>query len=223
MEKLTERSSGLGCAPHVGQTPPVTRLLLIRHGQSTWNAIGRWQGWADPPLSELGEVQARDAAEHLRDSGLTCAVASDLQRARRTAEILSESLGLGAVHVEPAFRERDVGEFSGLTRPEIEDRWPGILTKVPYADPPGGEPWGALGKRVMDALVRTSCRFAGETVLVATHGGVIRTLERLLDVPVPAATPNLGGRWFEVDGETVVPHEPVAPVDDEIGTAPPSR
>lgn len=215
-------SAGDGCDSG-GRREGVARLLLVRHGQSTWNAIGRWQGWADPPLSELGEIQARDAAEHLREAGLTCVVASDLQRARRTAEIISAALGLGDVHVEPAFRERDVGEFSGLTRAEIEQRWPGLLTKVPYVDPPGGEPWEALGRRVMEALVRTASRFAGEVVLVATHGGVIRTLERRLEVPVPAATPNLGGRWFEVTGETVVPGEPVAPVDDEIGTAPPSR
>lgn len=201
----------------------MTRLLLVRHGQSTWNALGRWQGWADPPLSDLGEIQARDAAEHLRGAGLTQVVASDLQRARRTAEIMSTALGLGEVHVEPAFRERDVGEFSGLTRAEIEERWPGILTKVPYADPPGGEPWEALARRVKEALTGTAIRFAGEVVLVATHGGVIRTLERMFEVPVPAATPNLGGRWFDVDGKTVVPGEPVAPVDDEIGTAPPSR
>ncbi|MBA2326593.1 MAG: histidine phosphatase family protein, partial [Actinobacteria bacterium] len=71
-----------------------TRLFLVRHGESTWNADGRWQGQADPPLSALGEEQACDAAARLAAGGFSRVVASDLQRARRTAEILAEALGL---------------------------------------------------------------------------------------------------------------------------------
>src|SRR5688572_29468638 len=101
-------------------------LLLVRHGQSTWNAARRWQGWADPPLSELGEEQAREAVPRLRPLGLVAVFSSDLVRARQTAAILADGLGLPfdeAVGVEPGLRERSVGEWSGLVTEEIEERW----------------------------------------------------------------------------------------------------
>src|SRR3954465_11358953 len=110
------------------------RVLLLRHGQSEWNAAGRWQGWADIALTERGEDQAREAGARLaeRDLHRFHAVAcSDLMRARRTAALLADALGLHhiEVEVEPDLREFDVGEWSGLTRPEIEARWPGQLDR----------------------------------------------------------------------------------------------
>src|SRR5690606_34165227 len=105
--------------PMSALTPETTRVLLVRHGQSEWNAIGRWQGQADPPLSDLGRLQAREASRAL---GTVDAVwASDLQRAVETAAIIAGELGVGPVVVDPDLRERDAGEFSGLTRPEIEE------------------------------------------------------------------------------------------------------
>src|SRR5919109_2812903 len=102
------------------------RLLLVRHGESTWNAQSRWQGQADPPLSPFGERQAEDATVRLAESASITAVwTSDLVRARRTGELIAKRLGLDAVHDEPRLRERDVGAWSGLTRDEIEARWPG--------------------------------------------------------------------------------------------------
>src|SRR5687767_11323336 len=96
-----------------------TRVLLVRHGQSEWNATGRWQGQADPPLTDLGRRQARSAAAAL---GTVDAVfASDLQRASETALIIAGELGVGPVVVDPDLRERDAGEWSGLTRVEIEE------------------------------------------------------------------------------------------------------
>ena len=110
--------------PPPGAVPP-TRVLLVRHGQSEWNAEGRWQGQADPPLTDLGRLQAREAAGAL---GTVDAVwASDLQRAVETATVIADQLGVGPVVVDPDLRERDAGEFSGLTRPEIAARFPGYL------------------------------------------------------------------------------------------------
>ncbi len=111
----------------------MTRLLLIRHGQSEWNADGRWQGQADPPLTDLGRHQARHAARNL--GGGEAIVASDLQRASATALIISAELGVGPVVLEPDLRERDAGEWSGLTRVEIERDWPGYLDPPPPARP----------------------------------------------------------------------------------------
>src|SRR3954470_3221171 len=119
----------------------MTRLLLVRHGESEWNAAGRWQGGADPPLSETGMLQAADAGERLRGTGITAIVASDLKRTTRTAEIIAGVLGIATVHPEPGLREFDVGEWSGLTRPEIEERWPGHLDRWRDGDleqTPGG-------------------------------------------------------------------------------------
>ena len=133
--------------PAPDESPP-TRVLLVRHGQSEWNADGRWQGQADPPLTDLGRLQAREAARAL---GAVDAVwASDLQRAVETATIIADDLGVGPVVLDPDLRERDAGEFSGLTRPEIADRFPGYLDDG--RRPPGWEPDEALLARALRAL-----------------------------------------------------------------------
>ena len=198
------------------------RFLLVRHGESTWNADGRWQGWADPPLSDVGEQQARDAAERLVDTGLTRVASSDLQRARRTAELIAEKLALGEVLVMPDLRERDVGAFSGLTRAEIDVRFPG-WDHLHLA--PGAEPSAAFAARVRRGLDQVATA-AGEddVVLVVTHGGSIRMMERELGIEPPPRTPNLSGRWFELPagGAGLVAGDPVVPLDPDLVTAPPS-
>lgn len=204
----------------------MTALLLLRHGQSTWNAERRWQGWADAPLSELGEQQARDAAEHLVALGLSVVTSSDLARARRTAEIIAGTLRLELLASEPDLRERDVGLWTGLTVEEIEQRWPDELSahrSGRLERQPDGEDGATLLKRATNALARLAVELAGETPLIVTHGGVIRTLERALGVEPPPATPNLGGRWFRWTGEAFAPEDPVMPVDPSLTTAPQTR
>jgi probable phosphoglycerate mutase len=199
-------------------------LLLVRHGQSTWNAEGRWQGWADPPLSELGEEQARDAVERLRGAGLSAVASSDLQRATQTAELLREGLGIAAaVEVEPDLRERRLGAFQGLTITEILERWPELFDETGRlrGAPPDAEPVDDLIGRVVPALQRVARAHPGERVLVVAHGGVVRMLERHLGISPPPVTPNLGGRWLEVcDGGPIVAGEPLLPVEREHVTAP---
>src|SRR5437879_451752 len=123
----------------------MTRLLLLRHGQSTWNAEERWQGHADPPLSELGEHQARTAAEAAAHLGVSALYSSDLTRARQTAAALTP-VGITPV-VAPALRERDVGEWTGLTTTEIDERYPGF--RAAHRSPPGFESDEPLIARVM--------------------------------------------------------------------------
>ncbi len=196
-----------------------TRLLVVRHGESSWNADGRWQGQADPPLSPLGERQAEAAAAGV-DERIAGIWTSDLARARRTAELLAAGLGAGSPRLDPRLRERDVGEWSGLTRAEIEARWPGYLAA--RRSPAGWEPDERLAERVVAVLGEIAG--GGQTALVVTHGGVLRTLERHLGAE-PETVPNLGGRWIVVDGDRFALGERrllIDPDDIEV-TVPPPR
>ncbi len=171
--------------------PARTTLLLARHGESTWNAIGRWQGQADPPLSPLGEQQALASSRSLASSGaIDAVVSSDLLRATQTAQLIAAAIGVDLV-VESRVRERDAGEWTGLTRAEIEAHWPGWLAD--HRRPPGFENDAALLERVLPALTEVVARHAGRRVVVVTHGGVVRTVERHLGVDGPPL-PNLGAR-----------------------------
>lgn len=178
------------------------RLLLARHGQSVWNAEGRWQGQADPPLSGLGERQALDAVDVLTRAGsplprVDRVWASPLQRARRTAEIIAGGLGLD-VATDLRLQEVDAGEWSGKTRSEIEAGWPGYLEAS--RRPPGFEDREHLAARALAALADIVAAAPGRTVLVVTHGGLIGAVERHLGAPWERS-PNLGGRIVVHDGE----------------------
>jgi broad specificity phosphatase PhoE len=176
------------------------RILLVRHGESTWNAQSRWQGQADPPLSPFGERQAEDATVRLAQVAAVTAVwVSDLVRARRTGELIAQRLDLDAVREEPRLRERDVGAWSGLTRAEIEQRWPGYLAA--RRSPPDFEDDEALLERTCAGLAAVVDGSDSGDVVVVTHGGVIRTIERSLGA-TPERLPNLGGRWLLADSPT---------------------
>src|SRR4029453_5747692 len=173
-----------------------TRVLLVRHGQSEWNAIGRWQGQADPPLSDLGRRQAREAA---RAIGAVDAVwSSDLQRAAETAAIISADIGVGPVVLDPDLRARDAGEDSGLTRAEIEERFPGYLAD--HRRPPGWEPDEHLLARALRVVHEIAATVPGGDVLAVTHGGLVYRLESHLGAPRNRLA-NTEGRWIAVDGE----------------------
>ena len=140
----------------------MTTLLLVRHGETDWNADGRWQGHADVPLNERGRAQAQALAEQLAaEEPLDVVYSSDLARARETAEIVARRLGVELV-LERDLREIDVGSREGRTWSEIDD--------VPEWD---GEPHEAHGVRVVSALLRIARAHDGR-VLVVTHGGSVR-------------------------------------------------
>lgn len=177
----------------------MAHLLCVRHGESTWNATKRWQGWADPPLSELGEAHAREAAARLVDVEFAAVFSSDLLRARQTAALLADGR---EVVVEPLLRERDVGDWSGLVTAEIEARWPGQIEawragRIP--SPPGGEDNGEFTARVVAGVERVATMVGDRgPALVVVHGGVVRALERAAAEDA-LTLPNLGGRWFDVE------------------------
>lgn len=174
---------------------------MLRHGQSEWNATGRWQGQADPPLTELGRRQAAAAAPTLAADcpRFDCVVSSDLTRARQTAEVLAAALGIATVVVDHRLREAHAGEWQGLTRAEIEVRWPGWLDSG--RRPPGFEPYDAAAARFCESLRDTAQTIPGGHALVVSHGGVLRAARRQLGAP-EFRFPNLAGAWFTAVART---------------------
>jgi broad specificity phosphatase PhoE len=184
----------------------LTRVLLVRHGQSDWNLSGRWQGQADPPLTDLGHAQARAAAQNVGQVDVIWS--SDLQRAADTAAIIAEELGIGPVVADVDLRERDVGEWRGLTRAEIHQRYPGYLTPPDTRSdgenqprPPGWESDESVLARATRALVRLLHEVRTGNVLVVGHGGVIYAIERALDAVGPRLG-NLEGRRLDLVSPT---------------------
>ena len=169
-------------------------MLLVRHGQSTWNAQQRWQGQADPPLSDLGRAQAAHAGQRL--GAVDAIVSSPLERALGSAQILAEAIGVGPVEVVPDLAERDAGPGAVLTRDDIAERWPGYLHEQKRPD--GYELDPALLDRVGGALDGLADRFGSAHVLVVCHGGVINAIERMLGEPWLRLA-NLDGRWISID------------------------
>ncbi len=178
-----------------------SRILLLRHAQSTWNAAGRWQGWADPPPTPEGEQAAAAAGVDPALDGIAGAVTSDLTRARRTAELLGLPRRWPSPRPLRGLRERGAGRWTGLTRDEIERGWPGALTHgVAAID--GGEAPAAVVARAVASLHRIAAEWGTRPVVAVTHGALIRLVE-LHYGGAPAPIPNLSGRWIEVEGGRV--------------------
>ena len=153
----------------------MTELLLVRHAETDWNASGRFQGHADPPLNERGRQQAHALAVELAGTRFDALYASPLRRAAETAEVLGAALQLPVTLVED-LREVDVGEWQGLTRAEVEARYPDALASW-LAFGPGwerGETYEVLGDRVLTALRTIAAAHAGGRVLAVSHGGPLR-------------------------------------------------
>jgi len=192
-------------------------VLLVRHGQSLWNARARWQGTADIALSARGRRQAQAAADYLAALNTTFAAVytSDLKRAAETGRIIADHLGLSPAHVDHRWREAHAGEWQGLTPDEIKRDWPGYLEN--NRRPPGFEPAEIVVERTLAAADDLLGRHVGgPPPLVATHSGVIRAIRRHLGGHGDRV-PNLGGLWLlRRDGDIVLGD------DFDPGAAPPS-
>lgn len=202
-------------------------VVLVRHAQSVWNALGRWQGHADPPLSPEGEAAALAAAVAAGDvaggGGFDLVVTSDLQRTRRTAELLvSAQPDPPPAVVEPLLREFDVGAWSGLTRADIEARWPdqiALFDAGRLAAPPGGESRADFEARVRAAAGAVAGAVAAHgacRTLVVSHGGLVRALGRLQGLGDRHVYQLCGYRGRAQSGSVVLSH----PVDLVAGVAP---
>jgi broad specificity phosphatase PhoE len=145
----------------------VTTIYLARHGETEWNAQGRWQGHEDTALNERGREQARELATRLADVPFAAVYSSDLSRARETAEIVVSGRDL-PIATDPRLREIDVGSWQGLTNAELDGR------------ERDGETLEAFRDRVLAAFRDLGERHNGENVLVVAHGGCARTIQRHL-------------------------------------------
>lgn len=195
------------------------RLVLWRHGQTTYNAEHRFQGQRDVPLNALGRAQAQRAARHL--AGLRPAEiwSSDLARASATAEYLAELTGL-VVQTDKDLRERHGGAWEGLTIDEIRERYP---TDLAAWDPPGGESVEAVAERTNAAFSRIADGAdPGSLVVVVGHGASLTWgMSRLLglDERVTGGLGNCcwcllsrrgdGGRWRLLEYNVGALPEPV--------------
>lgn len=179
----------------------MTTLIFVRHGQTDWNLTRRVQGSTDIPLNDTGRRQAREAAADLRAQldGPVALVSSDLSRARETAEIIAAELGLDAPRLYPQLQERAYGAAEGKNDQEFETLWGPWAT----AQVPGAETHDQLRRRALAGVrqvvrdVRRATAPAVASVIVVSHGGLIRELVRHAtngDLPLPGTTlPNGGG------------------------------
>jgi broad specificity phosphatase PhoE/ribonuclease HI len=166
-----------------------TTGLLLRHGQTELSVQKRFSGTGEQPLTAYGRVQAAAAAARLAGSGATAVVSSPLRRARETAELVADALGV-EVAVEPGLRETDFGDWEGYTFAEVRQKWPRELDAWladPSVAPPYGESFDATTSRVRQARTRVLRSYDGQRVVLVSHVTPIKTLLRLaLDAPPSA-------------------------------------
>lgn len=151
----------------------MTRLILIRHGETEWNVEGRWQGHADVPLNGRGRAQAEEVAQALSRTKIDAIYVSDLKRTMETAEPLARSQGL-ELQVDTRLREIDQGEWQGLLVDEIQKRYAEEFRRRREnpleVAPPGGETALQVRERVLAAIQDILDRHAGQTVAIVSHG-----------------------------------------------------
>lgn len=191
-----------------------TECCVVRHGETGWNSERRLQGHRDIPLNVTGERQARAAGRHLaelhRQRPFSRLISSDLGRAARTAELIGAALPALPREQHPALRERCYGAFEGLTYDEAQAVYPEAYRAFARRDPRlpmpgGGESLEAFHGRVVACLERLAAAYAGERLILVTHGGVLDILNRFarglaLSAPRDCHIPNAGLNWLGHDG-----------------------
>ena len=192
-----------------------TRILLIRHGETAWNAERRLQGHLDIALNAAGERQAQALGRALAGETIDAIVSSDLARARQTAAAVAQHHAL-AVQLDPGLRERCYGGFEGLLYSEIAQRFPSEFARWQARDvdallPPGprqGETFRQFHARVMSAVLGWAARHPGRTLALVAHGGVLECVYRAaqamaLDTPRDFAVHNASINRFVVRGDAL--------------------
>lgn len=177
----------------------VTELVVVRHGETLWNAQGRLQGHIDGKLSPLGHRQAQAIAERLGREAFHALYSSDLGRAVQTATCIASRLGL-PLNTDQRLRERCLGIFQSLTWAQVQQRYPVEYARFVAGRPdyeiPDGESSRQVHDRVVAAMKDIITRHAGQRVAIVTHGGVLHRLLRLA-VGLPLEAPR---RWTIYNG-----------------------
>ena len=186
----------------------VTRICLVRHGETEWNAARRIQGQIDIGLNETGERQAAAAGRWLRQAAISALYSSDLKRAWTTALAIGGALNL-VPRPAPEMRERRYGVFEGLTYDEARHRYPegyaAFEGRNADYDFENGESLVAMFGRVTGKLKEIAATHPGQNVVVVLHGGVLDVINRFvrgnpLEMPRDFLIPNAGINWISFDG-----------------------
>jgi alpha-ribazole phosphatase len=169
----------------------MTKLLLIRHGQTDWNLEGRYQGQSDIPLNQNGRAQAKALANQIQLQTFAAVFTSDLKRAQETAEILATAFHL-QITIDPRLREINQGEWEGLFVNTIKaryvDLWSQRAIEPANIRPPGGETVAEVATRVYAALDDISRLFPVDNILIVSHGLSLATIIcRVQGIPVGQA------------------------------------
>lgn len=184
----------------------LTRLCMVRHGETAWNAEGRVQGQLDIPLSEVGLAQARSVAEALERERFDALYSSDLVRVRQTAAPSAAKLHL-PVTVDPRLRERHYGSFQGHTYADAKVKFPEDYARFRAKEPDfafgGGESLLAFHQRCLCFLEELVRQDKARSILIFTHGGVLEMAYRHatgrgLSTPRDFEIPNAGLNWLEI-------------------------
>ena len=157
----------------------MTKIIFVRHGQTEWNVLGRYQGQTDIALSPLGIGQAEKLAAHFPVDKVEAVYSSDLVRAMTTARCVADLFGL-TVEPRPELRELNFGDWEGLTYDEIVAKWPDALNNF-FQHPdvleiPHGESFPKLRERALDAVEKIVACHPNQTVAVFAHGAILRTI-----------------------------------------------
>lgn len=156
------------------------RLIIVRHGESEWNRIGRYQGQLDAPLSELGLRQAEALAERLRNEAFDVIFTSPLQRASKTAEAIARRHSAVPYFEDVALLEIHHGEWQGLYTDDVKTRFAEGLHEWRHhptrSQMPAGESFSNVLKRVLDFKERLLVEYEDRTVLISTHDVVVKIL-----------------------------------------------
>jgi len=181
--------------------PLAHRLLVVRHGETEANAVRRYMGQSDSPLSERGRKQVERVARRLSSCEFDVLYASDLGRARQTAEAIAGASGMD-ICFDPRLRERHSGILEGLIADEARRRFPDLFARLDTLDPdvaiPGGESATNVKARVSAFIEEATMHHPGSMILVVAHGGIARaSLWHLLDIPFRAV------RWARCDNTSI--------------------
>ncbi len=180
----------------------MSQILILRHGESEWNAMGLWQGWANPALSQAGQQQCIEIAQRLVHEKFDHIISSDLLRAIQSAQIIASVAKIPTSTASIHLRERNIGLWSGYSKEQIHKKWSHeyqLWRQDQLERPPEGESHSELMQRVIPQILELLKQKQRKTLIIS-HGGVMRGLQKhLTGTSQPIG--NLNGFWLSSSTE----------------------